>query len=169
MALLYHLKKIDKSRTGILCLRCGTLIVSWSVHDFKECSCGNCNIDGGTSYLKYGWVDKALVQLIDIKPLEVPTKEPRVVFVTDALINITALENALDVCELITVNPKQSIVKNFILDLDADRQYQKANYKFIAYGTNAVKLLKKLNIPFLHLKRKKVDKQIKECYNYIYD
>jgi len=39
---------------GLKCLKCGDFIVSYSVHDFKYCKCGNVCIDGGNDYLKYG-------------------------------------------------------------------------------------------------------------------
>lgn len=35
----------------IRCLKCGDIIVSENVHDFKSCSCGACSVDGGKSYL----------------------------------------------------------------------------------------------------------------------
>jgi hypothetical protein len=36
----------------IKCLRCGDIIESTSVHDFKFCSCGACAVDGGMEYLR---------------------------------------------------------------------------------------------------------------------
>lgn len=36
----------------IKCKVCGDVIESTTVHDFEWCSCGNCAVDGGTSYLK---------------------------------------------------------------------------------------------------------------------
>ncbi len=36
----------------IRCNHCGDVIESFSVHDFKECSCGTCAVDGGHEYLK---------------------------------------------------------------------------------------------------------------------
>jgi len=32
--------------------KCGDIIESVSVHDFKTCSCGACSVDGGHDYLK---------------------------------------------------------------------------------------------------------------------
>lgn len=43
-------KRIVKNM--IKCKRCGEIIESKSVHDFKVCSCGNCAVDGGHDYLK---------------------------------------------------------------------------------------------------------------------
>lgn len=36
----------------IKCLKCGDIITSNSVHDFKWCSCGACAVDGGLEYLR---------------------------------------------------------------------------------------------------------------------
>lgn len=36
----------------IRCLKCGDEIESYSVHDFKFCSCGACAVDGGHDYLR---------------------------------------------------------------------------------------------------------------------
>ena len=38
----------------IKCLKCGDIIESFTVHDFKGCSCGACCVDGGTDYLRHG-------------------------------------------------------------------------------------------------------------------
>lgn len=34
------------------CLKCGEVIESETVHDFRSCSCGNLCVDGGKEYLK---------------------------------------------------------------------------------------------------------------------
>lgn len=40
----------------IRCKKCGDIIESKSVHDYVECSCGACAVDGGHDYLKrVGW------------------------------------------------------------------------------------------------------------------
>ena len=39
-------------RNAIQCKKCGDIIESASVHDFKTCSCGACSVDGGYDYLK---------------------------------------------------------------------------------------------------------------------
>lgn len=36
----------------IKCNKCGDIIISENVHDFKQCSCKNCAVDGGFTYLK---------------------------------------------------------------------------------------------------------------------
>ena len=44
---------IDKIRTNkIKCKKCGDIIESKSVHDFKWCSCGAVAVDGGHEYLR---------------------------------------------------------------------------------------------------------------------
>ena len=35
-----------------MCLKCGDIITSKSVHDFKSCKCQSCAVDGGTNYLR---------------------------------------------------------------------------------------------------------------------
>jgi hypothetical protein len=40
----------------IKCHHCEDTIQSYSVHDYKKCSCGKCAVDGGTHYLHHtGW------------------------------------------------------------------------------------------------------------------
>lgn len=39
-------------RNAIQCKKCGDIIESVSVHDFKTCSCGSCSVDGGHYYLR---------------------------------------------------------------------------------------------------------------------
>lgn len=39
-------------RNAIRCKKCGDIIESKSVHDFKFCSCGSCAVDGGHDYLR---------------------------------------------------------------------------------------------------------------------
>ena len=39
-------------RNAIQCKKCGDIIESVSVHDFKTCSCGACSVDGGHYYLR---------------------------------------------------------------------------------------------------------------------
>lgn len=38
----------------IRCKKCGDIIESMSVHDFKRCKCGNCFVDGGHEYYRAG-------------------------------------------------------------------------------------------------------------------
>lgn len=39
-------------RNAIQCKKCGSIIESTSVHDFKFCSCRACAVDGGHEYLR---------------------------------------------------------------------------------------------------------------------
>ena len=39
-------------RNAIRCKKCGDVIESETVHDFKFCSCGSCAVDGGLDYLR---------------------------------------------------------------------------------------------------------------------
>lgn len=43
-------------RNAIKCKHCGDVIESFSVHDFKSCSCGACAVDGGHDYLRRGFL-----------------------------------------------------------------------------------------------------------------
>ena len=45
-------KKKVISRNRIKCNKCGDIIESRSVHDFKTCRCGACSVDGGHEYLR---------------------------------------------------------------------------------------------------------------------
>ena len=36
----------------IRCRKCGEMIESETVHDFRVCSCGACAVDGGKDYLR---------------------------------------------------------------------------------------------------------------------
>ena len=40
------------TRNAIQCRHCGDIIESYSVHDFKYCSCRSCAVDGGHEYLR---------------------------------------------------------------------------------------------------------------------
>ena len=39
-------------RNMIQCKKCGDIIESVTIHDFKTCSCGACSVDGGHDYLR---------------------------------------------------------------------------------------------------------------------
>ena len=39
-------------KNAIRCKKCGSVIESEYTHDFKQCECGACCVDGGRSYLK---------------------------------------------------------------------------------------------------------------------
>jgi len=40
------------TRNAVKCLKCGDIIESTHVHDFKACSCGAVFVDGGLEYLR---------------------------------------------------------------------------------------------------------------------
>lgn len=40
---------------GAECLNCHDIIYSLTVHDFKQCKCGEIMVDGGKSYQRRGW------------------------------------------------------------------------------------------------------------------
>jgi len=42
------------TRNAVKCLKCGDIIESAHVHDFKTCSCGAIFVDGGLEYLRRG-------------------------------------------------------------------------------------------------------------------
>ena len=57
-------------RNIIKCKKCGDVIESCSVHDFKFCSCGACAVDGGHEYLRRcgnpgDWEDLSETQSVD--------------------------------------------------------------------------------------------------------
>jgi hypothetical protein len=48
-------KKLIHNR--IKCLKCGDIIESTYRHDFVQCSCGTCFVDGGHDYMRVGFKD----------------------------------------------------------------------------------------------------------------
>ena len=42
----------------IRCKKCGDIIESKFTHDYKECSCKSCFVDGGHEYLRRGFIEK---------------------------------------------------------------------------------------------------------------
>ena len=51
----------------IKCRKCGDVIESTSVHDYRQCSCGACAVDGGHDYLRRvgnleDWEDLSVVK-----------------------------------------------------------------------------------------------------------
>lgn len=65
------MKKIIHNR--IKCLKCGDVIESNSVHDFKFCSCQACAVDGGHDYLRRlghveDWEDMSETKEVEDKP-----------------------------------------------------------------------------------------------------
>lgn len=49
------MKKIIRNR--IKCNLCGDIIESTNRHDFVECKCGCCFVDGGLDYLRRGYTN----------------------------------------------------------------------------------------------------------------
>lgn len=45
-------------RNRIRCKKCGDIIESKFTHDYKECSCKRCFVDGGHEYLRRGFIEK---------------------------------------------------------------------------------------------------------------
>lgn len=43
--------------TAIQCLNCNDIIYSRAQHDFRSCKCGDCFVDGGLEYLRFGAKD----------------------------------------------------------------------------------------------------------------
>jgi len=60
-------------KNAIQCKKCGDIIESTSVHDFKTCSCGACSVDGGHCYLRRSstalddFIDLSKVQKVSVK------------------------------------------------------------------------------------------------------
>ena len=53
-------------RNAIRCRHCGDVIESKSVHDFRQCSCGACFVDGGCEYLRRGYKTSPEEDFIDL-------------------------------------------------------------------------------------------------------
>jgi hypothetical protein len=52
---------------AVKCLDCNEVLVSYSVYDYKTCSCPNrAMVDGGTAYGRYGAVDMDRIEKIDV-------------------------------------------------------------------------------------------------------
>lgn len=62
-------------RNAIQCKKCGDIIESVSVHDFKSCSCGTCSVDGGHNYLRR--CAKSLDDFIDLSEFGNRTKKKK--------------------------------------------------------------------------------------------
>lgn len=53
---------------GIYCRLCTTAVVSWHRRDFRWCPCGQCFVDGGRDYLRWGAVDMSAVLPVEYSP-----------------------------------------------------------------------------------------------------
>ena len=57
-------------RNAIQCKHCGDVIESNDTHDYQECSCGTCAVDGGHEYLRRCYknsIDEDYVDLSETK------------------------------------------------------------------------------------------------------
>ena len=52
---------------AVHCLSCNDAVYSRVEHDFRECSCGCVNADGGRTYFKYGAYPGADFEIIEIE------------------------------------------------------------------------------------------------------
>lgn len=62
-------------RNAIQCKKCGDIIESVSVHDFKTCSCGACSVDGGHYYLRR--CAMSMDDFIDLSKFQEDPDEPK--------------------------------------------------------------------------------------------
>lgn len=62
-------------RNAIQCKKCGDIIESASVHEFKTCSCGTCSVDGGHEYLRR--CAKSLDDFIDLSEFQKENNEEK--------------------------------------------------------------------------------------------
>lgn len=63
---------MDKDRiisNKIRCKRCGQVIESKTVHDFKTCKCGAVSVDGGHYYLRRGGEPEDWEELSEVEKL----------------------------------------------------------------------------------------------------
>lgn len=58
--------KIKRNR--ICCLKCGDIIESKHTHDFVQCTCRACFVDGGKSYARYGGKPEDYERLLEYEP-----------------------------------------------------------------------------------------------------
>ena len=57
------MRKIIKN--AIQCKLCGDIIESTYCHDYVECKCGACVVDGGHQYLRRGFKEEDMVVIAD--------------------------------------------------------------------------------------------------------
>ena len=62
---LWKRKKIISNK--IKCKKCGDIIESKSINDYKRCSCGAVAVDGGKDYLKRIGIEEEYEELSIIK------------------------------------------------------------------------------------------------------
>lgn len=52
-------------KRGLKCVECGNVIFSYNRHDYKECFCGECFVDGGSDYFRYGAKDRGMFVFVE--------------------------------------------------------------------------------------------------------
>ena len=57
-------------RNAIRCKKCGDVIESETVHDFKFCGCGSCAVDSGHDYLRRCGNREDWEELCEVEKLE---------------------------------------------------------------------------------------------------
>lgn len=55
----------------IKCKACGDIIESKTTHDFRTCKCGKVSVDGGKSYLKRLGKEEDIIELSEIRKVNV--------------------------------------------------------------------------------------------------
>lgn len=79
MLQINDLNPVTENYMGVLCLSCGSILVSWHNKDMKICGCPNeTMVSGGREELRYGAKVIEKVQIIGISPLRKPKEEPNV-------------------------------------------------------------------------------------------
>lgn len=56
------------TRNAVKCLDCGDTIESTHRHHWVQCSCGHAFVDGGTEYLRRGFLDED--RIVDLSEVE---------------------------------------------------------------------------------------------------
>ena len=64
----------------IRCKKCGWLIRSKNRHDYRQCQCGACSIDGGSFYVKIGCKDMKDVEVRTVFFNDVKTESNKDVY-----------------------------------------------------------------------------------------
>lgn len=60
-----------RNTAKVLCLSCGKMLESKSVHDFQRCDCKNETfVDGGSEYCRYGGMDMKLIKILNPKSVD---------------------------------------------------------------------------------------------------
>ena len=55
----------SKAGPKLKCNRCGDVIQSLFRHDFVQCKCGTCFIDGGSDYTRIGFTNESDFELLE--------------------------------------------------------------------------------------------------------